>query len=318
MDEMRKKMELILGNRKIFLDDIVDLGDPGCILEEVKVIMGKSFRDMDFHRVEMVHADLVKLYAGQYPGYKECSTGYHDLRHTTDVFITTARMIHGAHLEGMELDKTEVMLALVSSLLHDSGYIQTEDDTDGTGGKYTLTHVSRSVDFMKKYFSEKGFSEEDARKAGQMIECTSLFADFDKLSFASPGTETLARMVFAADLMAQMADRSYLEKLHLLYDEFVEGEISNFSGEEDLMRQTVRFMEEMLLKIVKEMNSVSGYLQSHFKARCNINRDMYMESIEGNMNYLMEILSDESTDYRTKLNRMGILKNLQSPEEGDA
>lgn len=311
MDNMREKMELILSNRKIILDDIVDLGSPDCVLDEVRVIIGKSFPKIDFEHVDMVHADIIKLFTGEYPGYKECSTGYHDLRHTMDVFLAMARIIHGASLQGEVFEDRDVMLSLVSALLHDTGYIQKDDDEEGTGGKYTLTHVKRSVEFMKHYFTDNGFSEEDAMRAENMIETTSLAVDFDKIPYASKEICVLSKMLFTSDLLGQMADRTYLEKLHLLYYEFVEGEITEFSDEEDLLRETAKFSEVMLVRIMKEVESVSGYLQSHFKARCNINRDLYMESIESNMNYLKSILSDPEADYRAKLNRMGILDRME-------
>ena len=312
MDKMREKMEIILRNRKIILDDIVDLGSPDCVLDEVRVIISKSFPKIDFDHLDMVHADILKLFTGEYPGYKECTTGYHDLRHTLDVFLAMARIIHGASLQGRAFEDRDVMLALVSALLHDTGYIQKDDDVDGTGGKYTLTHVKRSVEFMKRYFADNGFPDEDTLKAEHMIETTSLAADFEKIPYASKEISVLAKMLFASDLLGQMADRTYLEKLHLLYYEFIEGDITEFSDEEALLRETVKFSEVMLVRIMGEVESVSGYLQSHFKARCNINRDLYMESIERNVNFLKSILSDTKSDYRTKLNRMGILERMEN------
>lgn len=231
-------------------------------------------------------------------------TGYYDLRHTLDVFLALARIIHGASLQGEVFDDKDVMLSLVSALLHDTGYIQKDDDEEGTGGKYTLTHVKRSVEFMRKYFTENGFPDEDTLKAEHMIETTSLAADFEKIPYASKEISVLAKMLFASDLLGQMADRTYLEKLHLLYYEF--------SDEEALLRETERFSEVMLVRIMGEVESVSGYLQSHFKARCNINRDLYMESIKSNRNFLKEILADSGGDYRSKLNRMGILERMEN------
>ena len=312
MDNIREKMEIILRNRKIILDDIVDLGSPDCVLDEVRVIINKSFPKIDFDHVDMAHADIIKLFTGEYPGYKECSTGYHDLRHTLDVFLAMARIIHGASLQGEVFDDRDVMLALVSALMHDTGYIQKDDDEEGTGGKYTLTHVKRSVEFMKRYFADNGFSDEDTLKAEHMIETTSLAADFEKIPYVSKKISVLAKMLFASDLLGQMADRTYLEKLHLLYYEFIEGDITEFSDEEALLRETEKFSEVMLVRIMGEVESVSGYLQSHFKARCNINRDLYMESIESNMNFLKEILADSGGDYRSKLNRMGILERMEN------
>jgi len=70
------------------------------------------------------------------------------LRHTTDTFLAMARMIHGATLEGETFSERHINLGLIAALLHDSGYIQSESDLQGTGAKYTASHVQRSIDFL--------------------------------------------------------------------------------------------------------------------------------------------------------------------------
>jgi hypothetical protein len=307
---MQKKPEILMSNRKIILEDIVDSTEPKCVIDEVRVLMSESYPDMDFERVEAAHLDVLRLYAGEYPGYKECSTGYHDHRHTTDVLLAMVRILHGAHIRGTVFQNRDAMLGLVCALMHDTGYIQTEDDSNGSGGKYTITHVKRSVEFMKKYFALNGYTAEDALKAANLIDSTSLTADFGKIPFFSPETKTLGKMLFASDLIGQMADRTYLEKLHLLYHEFIEGKITAFSDEADLLRQTVAFVEAIRERIMKELGGVGGHLKSHFKARCNIERDFYSESVESNLNYLKTILTDSGDDYRTRLKRMGILERI--------
>ena len=39
--------------------------------------------------------DMKALFAGRYPGYLACDTLYHDLRHTLDMTLATARLIDG-------------------------------------------------------------------------------------------------------------------------------------------------------------------------------------------------------------------------------
>jgi HD superfamily phosphodiesterase len=309
---MGKDAELILRNTKIFLDDIVDMEDPHCVLDEVRTTVDMAFPGIDLDRLEMAHADTVRLFEGKYPGYKKCSTEYHDLRHTMEVFLAMARIIHGASIEGMRFDHGNVATGLVSALLHDTGYIQSVDDNDGTGGKYTLTHVSRSVDFMKIYFAENGYSAEDAASAECLIDSTSLTADFGKIPYPSDDIEVLGKMIFTSDLVGQMADRAYLEKLHLLYHEFVEGNVSEFSDETDLLKKTKEFVAIMRKRIMNELGSVDDYLRNHFRVRCNINRDLYSESIEKNIDHLEGLFSGDTDDYRTKLNRMGIIKRIKS------
>ena len=56
--------------------------------------------------------------------------------------------------------------------MHDTGYIQTLDDNFGTGAKYTLQHVSRSILFMKKYFAQNDYSKEDFKFCKNCLLCT--------------------------------------------------------------------------------------------------------------------------------------------------
>ena len=107
-----------------------------------------------------------------------------------------------------------------------------------------------------------------------------------------------------------MADRTYLEKLHLLYDEFVEGNVTKFKDEADLLRNTISFVEVIRSRIALELRSVDRYLKSHFKARCNINRDFYSEAVQSNLDYLKTILSESGNNYQSKLKRMGILERV--------
>ena len=100
---------------------------------------------------------MVKLFRGNYPGYQKCNTWYHDLKHTTDCLLAMARLLHGASLNGLPLPDRDVVLGLTAALFHDTGYIQAEDDLEGTGAKYTLVHVERSVAFMEKYFARPAF-----------------------------------------------------------------------------------------------------------------------------------------------------------------
>jgi hypothetical protein len=310
---MKNDPEVVLENKKIVLHDIVDTTDLKCVIDEVRALMNESYHDIDFQRLNATFTDVIKLFTGDYPGYKECSTAYHDLRHTMDVFLAMARIIHGAHAEGKLFHNSDVVLGLQSALLHDTGYIQTDDDEDGTGGKYTLTHVRRSVNFMIKYFVQKNYPSKEALQAAHLIESTSLTVDFDKIAYVSPDMKQIGKMIFAADLMGQMADRTYLEKLHLLYFEFVEGDITEFTDEEDLMKKTVGFVEAIRKRIENDLGSFSRYMKGHFKFRCNINRDLYSEAVQSNLNYLKEILSDEEK-YRSKLNRMGILERISNIE----
>ena len=301
----------VLSTGKVFLDDVVDTADPACVLAEVRAVADLCWPLMDMGPVERVHADVVALFKGGYPGYRACTTEYHDLRHTMDVFMAMARIMHGATVQGHAIRPAAALAGLLSALLHDTGYIQTGDDLEGTGGKYTLTHVGRSVEFMRAHFARSDMGPAETQLAAELIESTSLTVNFAEYPYSSAEAALLGRMLFASDLIGQMADRAYLEKLHLLYYEFVEGRITMFASEADLLQQTVGFVDAMRARIRDELGDLKAYLEHHFKCRCNIGRDLYTESMDANIAFLGKILAEHGEGYRVMLNRMGILKGMK-------
>lgn len=298
------------GNENVLFADLVDTSNPWNALQEVQLILATVHRDIDPDKIKKVFSDVVALYRGDYPGYRACNTGYHDLHHVMDVFLAMARIIHGAHIAGLDFGKRNVTLGVISALLHDTGYVQSDDDNDGTGAKYTATHVKRSMAFMETYLSENGYTPEDRKKCSGFIECTDLSVKIPDVSFDTEQLRTMGRMHFAADLMGQMADRVYLEKLHILYDEFVEGGITAYSDEKDLLEKTITFYEIIDDRIKDELGDIDRYLLNHFRERWGIDNDLYREAIEKNITYLKYILDHYGENYHTKLKRLGEFKKV--------
>jgi hypothetical protein len=56
-------------------------------------------------------------------------------------------------------------------------------------------------------------------------------------------------------------------------------------------------------------------MRFHFKVRWNLGRDLYMEAIEKNINYLKFLLENHRKDYRRYLRRGGIV-NLPGHRAG--
>ena len=127
-------------------------------------------------------------------------------------------------------------------------------------------------------------------------------------------------IVGSADLLAQMADRYYLEKLLLLYKEFEEARLGGFDSELDLLKKTVDFYENRAQKrFQEELGGVSIYMRAHFKDRWGMDRDLYDESIRKNIEYLKSLITlceDSYTCYLENLRRGGITEEaLASIEE---
>lgn len=278
--------------------------EPEEIWKEVKYFLPEVNRDLDMKQLEEGFWDVVKLFLGEFSGYKECNTPYHDLSHTLGVFLAVARLLHGASAASVHFDAETTNFILLAALFHDTGLIQDESDTEGTGAKYSVGHEARSIAFFRRYLMQKGWFSNRLFEAAQLIACTVLNLSPSDIPFASKQIELGGKFLGTADLLAQMADRLYLEKLLFLYQEFREGQVPGFVSEQDLLEKTegfYGFVSKNRLK--KDMGNVQSYMKTHFHKRFGENHDYYKENIEKNIVYLNKILSDQKDRYRSFLRR---------------
>lgn len=297
-------------------EDLIPMADPQAVFAEVRHIVSLFSSPYDCTALDRVFQDIVKLFRGEYPGYQKCNTWYHDLKHTTDCLLAMARLLHGASINGLSIPEGDVTLGLIAALLHDTGYIQTEDDLGGTGAKYTLVHVQRSVAFMEDYFAQAGFSSRDFDYCRRCINCTGLETRIKEIRFESALHQAVGRMLGTADLLGQMADRTYLERLPFLYWEFEEGKVKGFESELDLLRKTPAFWEFTKQRLGAELGNVARYMRDHFRMRWGLDRDLYRETIEKNIAYLKFILEHHASEYRRHLRRGGLMEILSAEVDG--
>ena len=290
------------------LDDPITGREPGVIFAEVKLVTSTYQPKFIFALLENIFADVVRLFNGDYPGYRACNTLYHDLDHTLDCFLAMARLLHGAALNAVPLSAKDVELGLIAALMHDTGYIQQAQDREGTGGKYTLFHIDRSIAFMEHYFGQNGFKREDLSHCCNFLKCTGLNVKIGDIDFPSPEHETIGKILGAADLLGQMADSSYLEKLPFLYQEFAEGGVPGFQDELDLLKKTPAFWEFTQQRLAGELGGVADYGRDHFRQRWGIDRNLYVEALEANISYLQFVLNNCASDYRHYLNRRALIQ----------
>lgn len=298
---------------KTQLSFLVGMENPESVLIEIKVIISEIIPKFNFKSLDCIFYDILKLFGGEFPGYKKCNTEYHDLKHTTDILLAMTRLIHGYFIINKQLCEKDVFLGLVSALMHDTGYIQTLDDNFGTGAKYTHEHIVRSILFMENYFDQNDYSLEDFQFCKNCLLYTGFNMKINEINFTT-NEKTIGKMLGTADLLGQMADRVYLEKLLFLYYEFMEGGILGFKNEVDILKKTFEFYEMTKKRIIHELDNIDKYMIYHFRERWNINRDLYKESIEKNINYLKFVLENHEKSYRDHLKRGNVIKKLY--EEG--
>ncbi|MGD2272929.1 MAG: hypothetical protein PVI06_21205 [Desulfobacterales bacterium] len=291
---------------KLFQPDTTE-----AVLHEVLVIAKLISANFNTDSVTDIFNAANRLYKGKYPGYKACNTDYHDFPHVSAVFLAMTRLIHGAVLDNVAFTERQIVLGLAAAILHDAGYIQEESDKGGTGAKYTENHVQRSIDFLSRHGSQYGLSGAEIEAASSMILCTDLAVDITTIGFLDSQTELLGKMLGTADLMAQLADRLYLEKLLYLYHELKEGGIGDYEGEVDVLKNAVGFYQLVAERLKTKLGATDRFMRSHFAARWNVDKNLYHEEIERQKNYLCKILEIPDADPRDYLRRGGIVEKVR-------
>ena len=286
------------------LSQLVDISKPQYILTEVKKLFSAHYQNSEFDSVKKNFLQIQDLFSGKMEGYRECNTEYHDLKHTLDTFLAVARLVDGYNLTEKKFAVQRAANLLKAALFHDTGYIQEEWDTSGTGAKYTQEHVNRSTHFVEKNAVRLGLHDEDVEYINSYIICSHLGTDFEVLSFSSGIDRTAGAILGTSDLLGQMSDRVYLEKLLFLYYEFREASIPGYSTEFDIIRKTLDFYEVVKQRLYSTFFNIFNYAQTHFQHRFDVDRNLYIEAIENNINYVKKIIEDTSTNFRDKLHRV--------------
>ncbi len=305
----RKDITYHIGNQSV--SQLIDLSDHHKVIEEVQIITRMIFPSFDFQFVAKVFWDVEALFSGEYPGYQACNTEYHDIRHTHQVLLAILRLMHGSFISGIRFNEKEINIGLIGAMMHDTGYIQKSSDKTGTGAKYTLIHIQRSIKFTQKYFAGNAYFEDSLPDFIDILNCTGLTTMAAVIKFSSSNIALIGKMLGTADLLGQMSDRLYLEKLLFLYMEFHESGIKGFTSEFDLLEKTIGFYEMTQKRFVDELGGVNNYAIHHFRERWHIDRDLYAEAINRNIEYLKKLLIDHPDDYLSFLRRAELTRKLK-------
>lgn len=246
--------------------------------------------------VPRVFGWAIECFTGGYADYQAVDARYHDFEHTLQGTLCMARLLHARHRAKAQPPLTERMfhLGLLAILMHDTGYLKKRGDIQGTGAKYTVTHVDRSAEFAGELLRAKKFSAEDIKAVQNMIHCTGVDATLSIIPFQNEMEKVVGHALGTADLLGQMAAEDYVEKLPVLYAEFSEASrfshdkphfVSMFSSAQDLMKKTPDFWEKYVqLKLNRDFGGLQKFLNDPYPDGPNY----YVQRIEANMKKLRE------------------------------
>jgi hypothetical protein len=275
----------------------VDTRVPSAVEEQIVSIYRKMYPLGRLTFVPDVFDWALDCFNGNYGDFLPIDAQYHDLEHTLQGTLCLARLLHGRHKAQVAPEVPERMfqMALAAILFHDTGYLKTKGDADGTGAKYTPIHVARSAAFAEEFLSKKEFNDEEISSVQNMISCTGVNVDLQAIPFVSELERTLGYALGTADLLGQMAADDYVAKLPILYSEFAEAARYNFGkarfvfkSAEELMRNTPAFWQNYVWpKINGDFEKLYTFLNDPYPDGPNL----YLQRIEQNLAKLREKLA---------------------------
>ena len=299
-----RKRQIVSPDRRNDYDvtDTVQVSDPAAVRGAVRELFADTYPGAAFDMLWLAFYDFERLFTGHFPGYLGCDTTYHDMQHTLDMTLALARLVAG-HERSVEpaarLGPERARLAIITSLFHDAGYIRHVERDRGfrNGAELTQHHVTRSADFLRRYLPGLGLAG-DATVASMIVHFTGYELDLDRIELDEPRDTICGHLLGTADLIAQMADRCYLEKCRdRLYKEFVLGGIAvendrpgefavRYESGEDLLKKTPEFYENVLrTRLQSQFNRAYRYIDVLFDGQ-----NPYTEAIRQNMQHLLRVL----------------------------
>ena len=302
---MHARTKMISQDRRNDFDvtDTVQVSSPAAVRNAVHELFSETFPGTSFDKLWLAFYDFERLFTGRFPGYLGCDTTYHDMQHSLDMTLAVARLIVGYERSVEQADRLgprRALMAIVTSLFHDSGYIRHKerDEDFNNGAEFTMYHVSRSADFLRRYLPELGMTK-DVGVASMIVHFTGYELDLDKIELDDPRDIICGHLIGTADLIAQMADRCYLEKCRdRLYQEFVVGGVAvenakpgeymvRYSSGQDLLQKTPMFYQQVMRdRLNKKFNRAYRYAEVLYDGQ-----NPYIEAIRSNIEHLVKIIS---------------------------
>ena len=165
------------------------------------------------------------------------------------------------------------------------------------GAQFTLYHVSRSADFLRRYLPELGMSS-DVAVASMIVHFTGYEIDLDLIELDDPRDIICGHLIGTADLIAQMADRCYLEKCRdRLYKEFVVGGVAvenaapgefqvRYKSGKDLLIKTPQFYQQVMRdRLHRKFNRAYRYIEVLYDGQ-----NPYIDAIRNNIAHLVRVI----------------------------
>lgn len=277
------------------MQDLINTREPSAVEAEVQKAYTEMFPKGNSDYIPGIFRSAIAWFSGNYRDFMAIDAHYHDLEHTLQGVLCMARLLRSRAALKLEpaLPQRIFELGMLAILMHDTGYLKKLGDAGGTGAKYTLIHVDRSIEFAGEYMRSQNFPGAEVLAVQNMIRCTGVNVKLDTIQFQSEVERIAGYALGTADLLGQMAAPDYVDKLPTLYLEFAEaarfsadGKMKAggfFSSADDLMQKTPLFWDSYVKnKINREFLGLYRSLNDPYPDGSN----SYIDRIEANISRL--------------------------------
>lgn len=193
---------------------------------------------------------------------------YHNLEHTIYVTMAGQAILTGKMQEGQVLSAKQWSHSIIALLCHDIGIVRgiCQDDTDtlfatGIGTQLVSLKVGASDAAMLPYHLDRGklYIAEQYRD-NPLIDIAMIQSYIERTRFPVPNEAAykvdhdFAGLVRAADLIGQLSDPRYLNKLNALFYEFEETGTNaalNYQTPDDVLLGYPRFYQAMVAPYIQ-------------------------------------------------------------------
>ena len=140
------------------------------------------------------------------------------------------------------------------------------------------------------YYLGENLAARAGEFAWRIVHFTGYEIPVDRIKVPAPEFRLLGNLLGSADILAQMADRCYLEKCYdRLYPEFVRGGIARkrhddgreeiiFASAADLIFKTPRFYQGATRRLKEDLGGCYNYVEQHFGGQ-----NLYFNELEKNI-----------------------------------
>lgn len=266
----------------------IDTKNPAAVAQAVKDCFASMGAANSGPLIERLISSVTKLFAGEHAGLLPIDMFYHNYEHTLQATVCAVHVLVGRNRAQSTpvLSIRDCELTVMAALMHDTGFLKRTDDRKGTGAKYTFVHERRSCDLCRTFLPQFGVTLSEIDDITAAIGCTGPANRISGVTFRRPEAKLIACVLVTADYLSQMSAADYVDKLPILYREFVEAydfedlplDKRMFHSFRELMERSPAFWEKFVRPMLDtEMAGMYRFLETTGQT------NPYLQAIEDNI-----------------------------------